>query len=649
MRATFTAQIVRKVFHRVTTRLQNWPLKWRDRARTTYLSAIDVPAGELNFKFNSPPRTTGDHELVLELTNRYTHHQFDIYGSGWRLSTATQLPRHSSANVPRAADLRAQIQGTYVPIGWHQDLQTGFTWESDTWFQDIAKRGIAGDVRRPWELARAHHWPQLARAFGYSRDPTIVAEIQNQFYDFVATNPPRYGVNWSSPMDVAIRASNWLLAVDLLQAYGGKFSTRFALDFKISIFEHGRHLRAHLEATPSDRANHYLANICGLIFISIYLPQSHETFAWSRFGVSELKKEIAHQFLLDGGSFEGSTSYHRLSAEMCLYTLALLSATDFRTELGDQVTELLEKIIPFTSGILKPDGRVPQIGDNDGGRFFRLAPEGLHDDSLRHGHLLYAAAGFSAKSQSQPASFETEITRHLTGGSYMPRASKIKGQCGEVKFIAEFSQHFQAARLECRHVYKINLPQEVDPKTLESAHWPDFGLYVMRNESFYLSIRCDHRQHHSMEGHAHNDLFSLELQAGGQDILRDPGSYVYYPQPQKRNQYRSLVSHFPSQLLRATVKEHFTNLLFTFPNRAAGECLFFSPGHFVGRRSQGSSRNDFALELSATQLTLKMISSAELTTADREAPQVIFSPGYGVLSEFLSYQDRFLVDSNISP
>ena len=45
-------------------------------------------------------------------------------------------------------------------------------------------------------------------------------------------------------------------------------------------------------------------------------------------------------------------------------------------------------------------------------------------------------------------------------------------------------------------------------------------------------------------GHAHNDQLCLELNLDGEDLIVDPGSYIYTAIPSIRNQYRSVTAHF---------------------------------------------------------------------------------------------------------
>jgi len=119
-----------------------------------------------------------------------------------------------------------------------------------------------------------------------------------------------------------------------------------------------------------------------------------------------LSNELPKQFFADGGNFEGSTSYHRLSGEMFLYSTAILNQVNkervkslrkVKTKKGlkkphllsgvddlnfsDNVFnqsyyELLTKTVDLSMAYRKSNGNITQIGDNDNGRFFRLSPCG---------------------------------------------------------------------------------------------------------------------------------------------------------------------------------------------------------------------------------------------------------------------------------
>jgi hypothetical protein len=82
----------------------------------------------------------------------------------------------------------------------------------------------------------------------------------------------------------------------LLRAYGAEFDDQFEAEFRRSVYQHGWHIIHNLEWYPELRANHYLANIVGLLFVAAYLPRTPETDVWLAFAVQELVAEVGLQF-----------------------------------------------------------------------------------------------------------------------------------------------------------------------------------------------------------------------------------------------------------------------------------------------------------------------------------------------------------------
>ena len=386
-------------------------------------------------------------KLPQLIINRYLHHQFDLLGSGWtrihhgmdvrglegyRYQGSKKINADSKglwlankinqSNLSESKKIWQLVDSSYVPIDWQLDFKSGYRWSEKTWYKYIShgkKKGV--DIKVPWELARMQHLPQMALKYinlltNSKQKEQLPKEFRNQILDFLATNPPHFGVNWSCPMDVSIRASNWLLTYDLFRSSGFVFDKEFEDLFIQSIINHGHNIVNNLEWSKADRANHYLADIAGLVFISSFLPSSKETDAWLAFSVQELINEVGHQFYPDGSNFEGSTSYHRLSSEMVIFSTALILglSPERQAKLKDydckylktsrnkpnlkkapllfysfpnsslssqELTlfpawyfEKIERMIDFTVDMIKPDGHFPQIGDNDSGRFFKLSP-----------------------------------------------------------------------------------------------------------------------------------------------------------------------------------------------------------------------------------------------------------------------------------
>ncbi|MDC0309234.1 heparinase II/III family protein [bacterium] len=379
------------------------------------------------------------------MARHYLDHRFDLLGSGWvqvrygmhcrgmagyRYDMGEQVVpdsrgdwlagRLNPSNLKTAQRIWQRVDRDCQLIDWQLDFKSGYRWSEKTWATRLTYGHLLGvDVKVPWELSRTQHLPQMAlraatRVVKDAEVQQLVRDIRNQWLDFIATNPPGFGVNWLCPMDIAIRAANWCLAWDILQAAGFMLDPEDENVLAHSLYDHGHYIVGHLEWL-NHRANHYLADICGLAFIAAYLPETRETDRWLTFAIGQLHVETLRQFLPDGGNFEGSTAYHRLSTEMVLYTTALvlglpqerlerLAAIDpkdyaylpsgaglpdrwtlhetglnregesIRTPFEPRFVERLQRAVSFFAAVLKQDGSFPQIGDNDSGRFFKLEP-----------------------------------------------------------------------------------------------------------------------------------------------------------------------------------------------------------------------------------------------------------------------------------
>jgi len=431
-----------------------------DRRRPS-LSVGGSP-GRLNAHPLSPPAILAlrrEEGWVRGVTANYLRHTFDILGSGWmpvdhgvicrgfegyvyppeevtvQDGHGAWLDAHiDAANLPESRKIWSLI-GTpgYSAIDWQRDFRSGWRWSERTWYRDIRWGHRPGvDVKVPWELARMQHLLHLAWAYalasdgarGFAPAGAYRDEFRNQVLDFMATNPPRFGTNWSSPMEVAIRASNWALAYRIFRGFGASFDETFESLLERSLRQHGEHVAANLEWAPDLRGNHYLANVVGLVTLGAILPADRTTDGWLAIGARELVLEVSLQFNPDGTNFEASTCYHRFAAEMVVFGIAEILGIDGsravtlerfqhgirrpgrvrrdrydRDSVGEWrggryrfpgwVAERVAGMREFTRAVAMPDGRAAQIGDNDDGRFHKPTA-GFRLFSTAEARALYA-------------------------------------------------------------------------------------------------------------------------------------------------------------------------------------------------------------------------------------------------------------------
>lgn len=669
---------------------------------TPLLDQLDIAAFRAQGRFAVP------------LADLHRKGMFDLLGSGWI------APRHGMtcagcegyaypASAPITVDheglwLQSRINPAnlasaqaiwrltsmdYMPIDWHLDFKSGFRWRENTWHGDIVYgHALGADIKVPWELARMQHLVLLAAAYAATGEKSYPRAARDQILDFIAQNPPRFGVNWRTAMDVAIRAANWAMAWSLFRALGYSFDAAFEEVLKQSLFDHGRHIVSHLEWYPEGRGNHYLANVSGLAFVAAVLPPAPETDAWLAFALQEVLSEIKHQFYSDGGNFEASVSYHRLSLELTVFVLALLAGlpescwrrlTHVRFDahrthpprpllippapLDKKIFIRVKRAAWFLRDLTKTDGRMAQIGDNDSGRFFKLHPvyekttarqararyanlvnwRGLPDDSIYWDENVLDGRATVAAAATLLDDPELKLWAGERWLDSLIIAALRKN--GEVPFTvidaASAVRIWTSDRLDANTLaatVKITIPGGTVREGLAAIAYPDFGVYIFRSKRLFFSIRCGAIGQNGRGGHAHNDQLAIELMVDGEDWIADPGSYLYTAARKWRNIYRSAAAH---AVPRVGIREPGRLDLgdFWLGDEARARCLLFTDNHFIGEHRGFGPVVRREVEIFNDRIVIRDsgagITPGQTSLNGRDAVRnyfrlaVPFSPGYG--------------------
>ena len=520
--------------------------RWLSRLYESMLARV-MATGMNTIQDERPPSTIvprASFIAVLAL-EPFSGALFDFLGAGRR-----HVSQHfNSGDFPRPWRLivRRHIATNVEDqrcIDWQIDPISGFRWRPSIRSSAIRYGDQPSvEVKWPWELGRLQHLPAIAAQIS---DPISdhgvqsASVIQDHIVDFVRSNPPGFGVQWLCPMDVGIRIANLLVAVDLARAAGVKFEDKFLQLVSATARDHGRHISRHLEWGDRLCSNHYLANVAGLLFAGAYLDDDSEGEDWVAFAGRELILQVRNQFHAEGSNFEASTCYHRLSAEMIVYSAALMMwISRERPKLaerwwGGQVrnyhpspaapptacirssrgilhpfdADALRRISgmgSFTRSLLRADGSIPQIGDNDSGRFMRLQQtDDPAADLLDHSHLCHAV----------DALFGRPLPRDA------PEAHWLSKWIGRAQFDDP----------------SVALDDNV-------ITWAQFGLYVWKVGRMHVTFRCGHVGQCGNGGHAHCDQLSITLAVDGVSIIDDPGTGVYTPNPELRNRFRGSQMH----------------------------------------------------------------------------------------------------------
>ena len=85
---------------------------------------------------------------------------------------------------------------------------------------DYKQRDDLGDARTNWEKNRHFEWALLAKVYFVSRDEMYFRQLQSKVNDWCKGNSFLHGISWTSAMEVAIRAINWMYALAFVREAG---------------------------------------------------------------------------------------------------------------------------------------------------------------------------------------------------------------------------------------------------------------------------------------------------------------------------------------------------------------------------------------------------------------------------------------------
>lgn len=357
-----------------------------------------------------------------------------------------------------------------------------------------------GDHKITWEVNRHQYWMALARAFHLTGDNRYYAAVIEQLENWMPLNPPLHGVNWASMLEIGFRCLSWIWTLHFFVSTATRDQDRapWIVDLLVGVNRQLEHVARNLSRYFSPNT-HLSGEALSLYIAGQVLPELENSGRWAKLGRQILIDEAERQILADGGHAERSAHYHRYTTDFYLHALLVARLTD------DPSASTFEAVARRVSNYLRDlsddRGRLPLLGDDDGGQLFPICYRAPWDcrDTL-------GAAAVILDDPSLAVSDPPEEVLWLCGGS-------VPGT---------FSSR---------------------PTTRPSAALIESGYFISRNrEGDHLIF--DLGQHGYLNGgHAHADALSIVLTVRGHPLLIDPGTATYTMDPAIRNLFRSTAMH----------------------------------------------------------------------------------------------------------
>jgi hypothetical protein len=358
--------------------------------------------------------------------------------------------------------------------------------------------GVA-DIKILWEPSRFDWSLVFARAYRLTGDRRFLKGLNAWVGDWIQNNPVNTGPNWKCGQETGIRMLQLLLTAFVL----GRHQTPSEPLVRF-VFEHCRRIEPTMRYAISQNNNHGTSEAAALFIGGAWLEKfcadegmRRKALRWTRKGRRCLEKLVKKLVARDGSFSQYSVNYHRVLVDT-------LNMVEFwRRELG--LSHLSPRFYVRARAAVHwlfhmvdaSSGDAPNLGANDGARLFVLSETGYRDfrPSVQLGAALF-----------------------LDGRAYPAGA---------------WDEPLYWLQLTDRDFPALNLVQ----KTTE---FPRGGYVAIRGGEDQWGV-LRYPNFRFRPGHA--DAFHVDLWCGGQNVLRDSGSFSYSADEPWRSYFRSTKAH----------------------------------------------------------------------------------------------------------
>jgi uncharacterized heparinase superfamily protein len=413
-----------------------------------------------------------------------------------------------AADTVRLADEilrhRFPIFGGVIETGpeiyWRRDysnnIETGTPYFRRVPYLDVAR---VGDHKYIWELNRHQHLVVLAQAYSFTGNAEYLLEAQRQLESWLEQNPPLRGINWASALEVAFRALSWVW-LDRIAGEALPLAFRHVLLDALNL--HGCFLERNLSVYFSPNT-HLLGEAVALHTVGTLYPEFPRSARWGRLGADLVTQQMERQVRDDGAHFEQSTYYH-------VYALDFFLWHELMGQTSEQYRERLFRMAEYLDALLGPGGRLPLIGDDDGGRVFH--PCG---DRASFGRATLATCGVRfGKPEWIRSTDDLAEQAAWWVGQALPPANRSRDR---------------------------EVGQALSPAKSHSRLFPHSGIAIMAAGDAHIVIKAGGFGP-STAGHSHSDALSLVCRRGLSELLVDSGTYTY-SDAAWRDRFRGSAAH----------------------------------------------------------------------------------------------------------
>lgn len=452
----------------------------------------------------APPHTNGEHDAVW---------------SGF----VTRNP-HEAKKLLAAAE--EAVQGRITLFRWKvvslahtrsshaydadypdEDWPTRFYGDIDVYYRP---QRPSRDIKALWEADRFQYLLPLAAAWNLTNEARFSETARTAIEAWLNHVRYPFGVQWSSNLEVGLRALSWMRCHTLLHDDAPGWDASFQDRLLSALHQHLIHLERELTVHHTG-GNHLLGEASALFICAHAYPQFREAARWKRKAVRILNRLVPRLFLPDGVYAEQTTGYLKF---VCEFLLPVLDVE--RRSPAGIAAEVFRSVglgLKFAASLTRDSSRVPHIGDSDTGSAI-----GWNLSDYWNFSPLVASAAVILR--------DTELAAFVP--SFPAESYLLLGDPG-VRVFEE---------LRAR---AVDGGSALTGPTVRE--FPYGGYQVVRTNHFNVVFDCGPLGMAPAFAHGHEDTLAIRVDYLGTPLLDDCGTYIYNGPSEWREFFRSHRGH----------------------------------------------------------------------------------------------------------
>lgn len=279
-----------------------------------------------------------------------------------------------------------------APPCWHRDATLGVVIDPDIPARKLDHRHLEhdADARAIWEVNRWSEMTRMAMHSALNGDVHAIRVAQLWLEDWCDRNRPGHGINWTSPLEAALRLMNFCWFDALVRGCNDLELARRQDELTARIVPVHAWWVWRRRSFGSSANNHLIGELAALVMAVSRWPALARMTTSAQNAWKLLEREILRQFAPDGGNKEQALHYHLFAWEMIWH--AGRAADGLKGEVLERLTKAAQFFVDLAETADPWD-----FGDSDDAQVLPLALKRSNAAAEFRGWLLKRPEGASLR------------------------------------------------------------------------------------------------------------------------------------------------------------------------------------------------------------------------------------------------------------